>query len=119
MGSGTPMSRGWVPYGKHAIRSTLGPRYCEGRGQGPSYPTMGWMPLPVGARLGVPRGQGDKDEPSGFASLAASIPTWTQQLVIKKARDVRIHIWVQIDSRKRVVKVLNSHPVAIATGKES
>ena len=83
MGSGTPMSRGWVHYGKHATRSVLGPRYGEGRGQGPTDPKTVWMPLPVGARLWVPRGQRDEDEPSKFASLVVSIPTWPQQLVRK------------------------------------
>ena len=51
-----------------------------------------------------PRGQGDEDELSGFSSLVASIPTWPRKLVRSRMG--------AIDSRKRVVKVWNSRPVA-------
>ena len=62
-GLGTPMSRGWVPYGKHA---TL---VCWGLDpQGLTAPETGWMPLPVGARLWVP---GDKGTKTGFLDSRA------------------------------------------------
>ena len=82
-GSGTPMSRGWVPYGKHATRSVLGPRYGKGLRSGSNRSQDGLDTFACRREAVGPRGQGDEDELSGFAGLVASIPTWPQQMVRK------------------------------------
>ena len=50
-GSGMPMSRGWVPCGKHATLVCWDLVARKGRGQGPVTLRRGWTPLPVCARL--------------------------------------------------------------------
>ena len=96
-GSGTPMSRGWVPYGKHAtlVCWDLVAVKDEVRVQR----------LPDGLdtfacrREAVDRSPEErgKRRASGFLSLAASVPTWPQQMV-------RSHMDANC-SRKRVLKV--------------
>ena len=50
-GLGTPMSRGWIPCGKHATLVCWDLVARKGRDQGPAAPRRSWTPLPVGARL--------------------------------------------------------------------